>query len=238
MSNLVAYKEGSSFFAFDLDPNDPSKGKITWEDNVTVGKGYSYGVEFLIQKKIGRFSGWIGYTWSKTRWQFDELNFGKEFYPRYDRRNDVSLVGIYDLNKRITFSGVWVYGTGNALTMPTSQIYLPVRRIDGFFNTNFNTVDAIQYFNSRRVQEYGEKNSFRGEPYHRLDLSVQFNKKKRKSFERTWEISAYNAYNRRNPFFYQIRNIRSTTDPSIRKTVLQRVSLFPIVPSLTYAFKF
>jgi outer membrane receptor protein involved in Fe transport len=239
MKNIVAYKEGSSFLSIDLNPDNPTaNSKILWEDNVTAGNGYSYGAEFLLQKKVGRFSGWIGYTWSKTLWQFDELNFGKEFYPRYDRRHDLSLVGIYELNPKITFSSVWVYGTGNALTLPTSQIYLPVRRVDGYFNPSIKNVDAVQYFNARRVQEYGAKNSFRAEPYHRLDLSVQFHKKKRSSFERTWEVSAYNAYNRRNPFFYQIRNIRSKANPEIRRTVFQRVSLFPIVPSVTYAFKF
>ena len=238
MKNIVAYKEGSSFINVNLNPDNPNAPtKINWEDNVTAGKGYSYGLEFMLQKKVGRFSGWVGYTWSRTRWQFEELNFGKEFYPRYDRRHDISLVGIYDLNKRVTCSAVWVYGTGNALTMPTSQIYLPVRNLQGQFNPSPTAVDAIQLFNIRRVQEYGEKNAFRAEPYHRLDLSVQLHRQK-KNHERTWEFSAYNAYNRRNPFFYQIRNVTSKTDPTIRRTVLQRVSLFPVVPSITYAFKF
>jgi TonB dependent receptor len=236
MSNLINYKEGASF----LLVNDiTGSGTVRWEDNVTAGQGWSYGSEFLLQKKMGRFSGWAGYTLSWTKWQFDELNFGKEFYPRYDRRHDISLVGIYDIKPNITVSAVWVYGTGNALTVPLS-------RYNGYsnYNTRFGrnitnasntSTPATPLFAGRAVQEYGEKNTFRAEAYHRLDLGVQLHKKKRRH-ERTWEISIYNAYNRKNPFFYQLNTKIDANNQTIN--ILQRYSIFPIIPSFSYNFKF
>jgi hypothetical protein len=145
------------------------------------------------------------------------------------------LVGIFDVKSNITVSAVWVYGTGNALTVPLS-------RYNGYsnFNTrnNLPTVNnpASILYSGRAVQEYGEKNAFRAEPYHRLDLGVQFHKKMRRH-ERTWEISIYNAYNRKNPFFYQLGNkINASTNQTT--TILQRYSIFPIIPSVSYNFKF
>lgn len=229
MNNIINYKEGASFLLI----NDPtSANSVRWEDNITSGKGWSYGAEFLLQKKVGRFSGWVGYTLSWTQWQFAELNNGRPFYPRYDRRHDISLVGIYELNKRITLSATWVYGTGNALTVPVSRydVYPPggsllYDRIGGV---------ASYFQNNRTVDNYGaEKNSFRAEAYHRFDLSIQFHKQK-KHHERTWEVSVYNLYNRRNPYFYKLE--RDTNQPE--RIGLFRYSVFPIVPSVSYNFTF
>jgi CarboxypepD_reg-like domain/TonB-dependent Receptor Plug Domain len=247
MSNLINYKEGASFL---LVNNPTGANKVRWEDNITAGKGWSYGAEFLLQKKVGKFSGWAGYTLSWTYWQFDELNFGKTFFPKYDRRNDISLVGIYELSPKITLSAVWVYGTGNALTVPLSRY-----NAYGNFNTRVNnnnnnggpngngggdntpgSVASNLLFGNNSVQEYGEKNSFRAESYHRLDLGIQFHKKM-KRHERTWEISIYNAYNRSNPFFYQLSDKRDQVS-GVTTTVFQRYSIFPIVPSFSYNFKF
>ena len=227
MNNILNYKEGSSF----LSLNGENANELSWEDNVTAGRGWSYGTEFLIQKKTGRFSGWIGYTLSWTKWQFPELNFGEIFFPRYDRRHDISVVGIYELSKRITLSGTWVYGTGNALTIPLSQY--------NAYRDNATYVRDQLNWTGRSVNEYGPKNTFRAEPYHRLDFAIQFHKQK-KRHERTWEFGIYNAYNRRNPFFYDIAT-EETTDTqgnTTNKSVLKRYSLFPFLPSFSYNFKF
>lgn len=238
MRNIINYREGASFLLVD---NLGSAQPVRWEDNVTSGKGWSYGGEFLLQKKVGRFSGWIGYTLSWTQWQFAELNFGKKFFPRYDRRHDLSLVGIYELSPKITLSGTWVYGTGQALTMPIGQYQAVENGRPYRFNTsNSNAINAnpfiSQLFSAQQVNDYGPKNSFRAEAYHRFDLGIQFHKKM-KRHERTWEISLYNAYNRRNPFFYQLNS--KYQGPNLpNKTVLQRVSVFPIVPSFSYNFTF
>ena len=231
MNHILNYKEGSSF----LSINGENANELTWEDNVTSGKGWSYGLEFLIQKKVGRFSGWIGYTLSWTKWQFPELNFGRTFYPRYDRRHDLSVVGIYEVNKRITLSATWVYGTGNALTIPVSR-YTAVR--DNFQRAVDQNGKSVLQWRSQQVNEYGEKNSYRAEAFHRMDVAIQFHKKK-KRHERTWEFGLYNAYNRRNPFFYDTDETTVVDGQNITtKNVLKKYSLFPILPSFSYNFKF
>ncbi|KQS33394.1 TonB-dependent receptor [Dyadobacter sp. Leaf189] len=231
MDNILNYKEGSSFLSF----NGENANELSWEENVTAGKGWSYGAEFLIQKKTGRFSGWIGYTLSWTYWKFPELNFGRTFFPRYDRRHDLSVVGIYELSKRITLSATWVYGTGNALTLPIST-YTGLR--DNFVPRVTPEGQTVIDWGGREVNEYGQKNSFRAEPFHRGDVAIQFHKKK-KRHERTWEFGIYNVYNRRNPFFYNIDSENVTEGSSVRsRKTLKRYSLFPILPSFSYNFKF
>ena len=238
MDNIINYREGASFLLVD----DPTSAKrVRWEDNVAVGRGWSYGAEVLLQKREGRFSGWVGYTLSWTQWQFDELNNGKPFFPRYDRRHDISVVGMYDLTPNITFSATWVYGTGQALTVPNAR-YRSFGLNDAISYTRSanGTVTSIQptvFDGGAGVRAYGqEKNTFRAEPYHRLDLGVQVHRK-RKQHESTWEFSAYNAYNRRNPFFYNIESKRQANNqPDI--TVLYKYSVFPIVPAISYSYKF
>ena len=231
--HIIGYKEGASFL--DLDEAGSGSG-IKWEDNVTAGQGWSYGLELLIQKKTGSLTGWIGYTLSWTQLQFDSLNFGKKFYARYDRRHDLSLVGIYKLNKHVTLSGTWVYGTGNAVTLPLSE-YIAAEHMPGDLRDPSDPDYYENHFTSpsgRTVKDYSHKNNFRMSAYHRLDFGVQFHKEK-KWGERIWEISVYNAYSRKNPFYCYVQyNIVNGKEYG----VLSQVSLFPIIPSITYSFKF
>jgi hypothetical protein len=134
-----------------------------------------------------------------------------------------------------------VYGTGNALTIPVGAYAASQHYGNTFGQGNPNQQNTIplaySLFSSfPQIQEYGEKNSFRAEPYHRLDLGIQFHKKL-KRHERTWEISVYNAYNRKNPFFYQIDS-KFDQVKGTQKTGLYRYSIFPIIPSFSYNFKF
>jgi hypothetical protein len=232
MRNIINYREGASFLLI----SDPTSTRpVSWEDNVTTGRGWSYGAEVLLQKKAGRLSGWLGYTLSWTQWQFAELNSGRPYFPRYDRRHDISLVGIYELSKGITLSSTWVYGTGQALTVPVG-LYDTYQPGGSPLSTSSGLVQRLLQRN-RQVQDYGtEKNSFRAEAYHRMDISLQFHKQK-KRHERTWELSVYNLYNRRNPFFYQLESVSQGTGQASR-TALYRYSVFPIVPSVSYNFTF
>ncbi|MDX5443365.1 MAG: TonB-dependent receptor, partial [Hymenobacteraceae bacterium] len=118
-SNIIGYKEGASFL--EVDDPDTEKDEVNWEGKVTNGQGWSYGGELLLQKKTGNFTGWVGYTLSWTQLQFDSLNFGRKFYARYDRRHDVSVVGMYKFSDEVKISATWVYGTGNAITMPLAE---------------------------------------------------------------------------------------------------------------------
>lgn len=200
MQNVLEYKEGASFF----------NASNTWEEKIETGTGKSYGLELFLQKKKGRFTGMMGYTLSWTTRHFDNLNNGKEFPYRYDRRHDFKVAGIYELAKNIEVSAEWVYGTGNALTLPV-----------GYYNgPDGNT-----------VQVFGERNGYRMPSYHRADVSIKFSKQ-RKNWERAWVISAYNVYNRKNPFY-----IYNSTN-SQGNAVFKQMSLFPIIPSISYQFKF
>lgn len=235
MDNVIGYKEGASFI--DLDEVNSAVG-INWEDNVTAGRSWSYGMEILLQKKEGRFNGWIGYTLSWTQMQFDSLNFGKKYYARYDRRHDISVVGTYKLSDRITLSGSWVYGTGNAVTLPQSEYFSSqhqVTKYPRYYHYNFYR-DQLLEPGERVINDFGEKNNFRMKPYHRLDIGIQFHKKK-KWGERTWEISVYNIYSRKNPFYYYT-DYKVDEKTGKEYGFLKQVSLFPIIPSFTYSFKF
>ena len=220
--NIIGYKEGASFINVSGFTNG-EEYKFSYEDIVTSGQAESYGAEFFFQKKTGKFTGWIGYTLSWTWLQFDELNFGKRFPARYDRRHDISLVGTYKLTERITLSVVWVYGTGNAITLPLSTFNIPI---------NPYTTNNTGGYQNAIVSDYGDKNSFRMSAYHRLDIGIQFHKQK-KHYERIFELGVYNAYNRHNAFYYYTR-----FDENTQQTKLSQISLFPVIPSVSWTFKF
>lgn len=220
MKNLVSYKEGASFL---LGLEDG------WESKVTQGDGEAYGLEIFAQKKRGRLTGWIGYTLSWNWRQFDELNSGRRFPFRYDRRHDLSIVANYDLSDRVWLSGAFVYGTGNAVSLPTFA-----------YNTTNPAIDNVNNrFGAYQPVESGvEKNSFRMSNYHRMDLSISFRKEK-KWGTRTWVIGAYNAYWHRNPYYLEVRerNQCNGQDCSTRREV-REISILPIIPSVSYQFKF
>jgi hypothetical protein len=206
MQNLVEYKENAM-------PGDNVNNNV--EDNLTFGKGKSYGIEFFLKKTYGRLNGWLGYTLSYTTRTFPDINQGMEFHPRYDRRHDVSAVASYNLSKRWTFSAVFVYATGDATT-PTIARY--------FIQQNL-------------ITEYGDRNSFRLPSYHRLDISFAYQGKKTEKYESSWNFSIYNVYNHQNPYFIYPNQTGSiaTGDLKIQE---KQVSLFPILPSISWNFKF
>jgi len=211
MSNLIAYQDGSGLFEFE-----------DWQDRIVTGKGDAYGVEVFIQKKKGRLSGWIGYTWSQSNRQFDELNFGKEFPYTYDRRHDISAVVTYKISDKLDFAGTWVYGTGNAITIGNSQ-YTAL-------------YDSGTFDNGGSYTYYENRNDFRMNAYHRMDVGVTYTRKK-KRWDSVWAIGAYNAYNRKNPFFiFTDSDFNQNTGTNTR--VLKQASLFPIIPYINYSFKF
>jgi hypothetical protein len=217
MQNLIEYKEGATFFL----------GFSDWQTKVTTGRGWAYGAEFLYEKKTGSTTGWVGYTLSWTRMQFPDLNFGKAFYARYDRRHDASVVVMYKLREGLSLSATWVYGTGNAITLPLASYSLPTHSPLPSANSFLN------FYNN--ATEYSDRNAYRMAAYHRMDVGIQWHKKKSWG-ERTWELSVYNLYNRRNPYFYYIGSTNNLQNQSV--TTLKQITLFPLIPSLSYNFKF
>ncbi len=226
MKNVLNYKEGASFL--NVGDNSTTETQNDWQSKVVSGTGLSYGAEFLIQKKVGKFTGWIGYTLSWTWLQFDSLNFGERFPARYDRRHDISVVGIYKINDHITLSATWVYGTGNSITLPISSYGIEHHTVPG---AQQSQPDGSSWPYSV-TGDYGKKNSFRMSPYHRMDIGIQFHKKLKRC-ERTFEVSVYNVYSRQNPYFYFI-----DIDQNSKKTKLMQASLFPILPSVSWSYKF
>lgn len=222
MDNLIEYKEGASF-------GGVGSG---WEDKVEKGRGWAYGAEFMIEKNFGKTTGWIGYTLSWTERQFEKLNYGRVFPAKYDRRHDVSLALTHKFNERMDLGIVWVYGTGNAATLGVMEYHQDDSFIPG-------------YYIFEPITEYESRNNYRMPSYHRLDLGFNIHKKKEHG-TRTWNFSVYNAYNRKNPFFiFWSTEYVLVPDPGqpggldyVEKTVLKKVSLFPVIPSVSYSYKF
>lgn len=221
MKNLVEYREGAQ-------PDEDVKNNQ--DNNFVFGDGWSYGAEFFLKKKYGKINGWVGYTWSRTDRKFPDLNEGDVFPAKYDRRHDVSFVLSYRMNKKWTFGLVWVYASGNNLTLPVSRM---------FFNgpVDLGALLADQTGYGQIYYEYGKRNSYRQQSYHRLDISATLHVKKTKRWESSWNFSIFNVYSRLNPYFIYFDDY---VDENTGDLVLQakQVSLFPIIPSVTYNFKF
>ncbi|HWJ90364.1 MAG TPA: TonB-dependent receptor [Flavisolibacter sp.] len=205
MRNQIEYREG-----YTPSLSDP-------EEEFVFGKGWSYGSELFVNKVRGRMTGWIGYTLSWTYRKFPDLNGGKKYPAKYDRRHDISVVATYELNKKWKFGAVFVYGTGNATSLP----------------------ERFYFINGILTQEYSNINQYRLSPYHRIDLSATLTpqRKKPRRIQGYWVFSVYNAYNRMNPYFIYFDQ---SGDPLLgtQKIEARQVSLFPVLPSVTWNFKF
>ncbi len=208
MKDLIEFKEGA-LIEDNINNNT--------DNNFTFGDGTSYGIELFVNKQFGKLTGWLGYTWSKTTRQFPDINMGEEFPAKYDRRHDVSIVAMYEINKQLNVSAIWVYATGNTATLPVSRYII----------------------GGNIINEYGPRNSYRMPAYHRLDFSVNWTPipKKNKRFESVWNFSVYNIYNRRNPYYIYFETKGNIMD-GYMEIKAKQVSLFPILPSITYNFKF
>jgi hypothetical protein len=205
MQNQIEYRSGYT----------PSSVRDAELDFV-FGKGKAYGAEFYISKTKGKFTGWIGYTLAWTNRYFKDLNNGVMFPAKFDRRHDLSVVATYEFNKKWTVSGVFVFGSGNAITLPTGYYFV----------------------GQSLIQDYSNINQYRIFPYHRADLSVTYTPRgeSNRKWKGSWAFSIYNVYNRYNPYILYVStkgSLDKGTDVSVKQ-----VSIFPIIPSITYNFKF
>ncbi len=201
MQNQIDYKNGA-----DLLLNNHVESELVF------GSGQAYGIELFLKKNTGSFTGWISYAWAKSERKFDAIDNGNPFPAKYDRKNDISLVGSYQLNDKWNLSAVWVYNTGNAVTYPSGK-YM----VDG---------NIINF--------YAERNGYRMPDYHRLDLSITYYFEKKGSYKSNLNFSMYNAYGQKNP--YSISFKKNENDPT--KTEAVMTYLFTFFPSLTYNFNF
>lgn len=207
LDNQIEYKEGKSIFQAD-----------NYEDIITFGKGWSAGAEFFVRKRYGRFNGFMAYTLSWSRRQFDLINLGESYFSKYDRRHDLSVALNYQFNENWAFSALFVFGSGNALTLPQGRFLVP--------SNTFN--------NGTYYLDYG-KNSYKLQAFHRLDLGIQY-KRKRKGRESEFRVDIYNTYSRQNPFFVVLAK-DNDTKTNQEKYFLRQYSILPIVPSFTYNIK-
>lgn len=216
LDNLIDYKTGA-----EINFNNTVEGDLLY------GIGKAYGVELLLRKKKGDFTGWIGYTLSRSLRQFDGINNGEWFSARQDRIHDVSVVTMYSFSERLKASASWIYYTGDAVTFPSGKYEM----------------NGVIY------NYYTERNGYRMPHYHRLDVGVTlYGKtfktsidpdtgeeiKTKKRFQSNWNFSVYNAYARQNAYSISFRE--SDTQPGQTEAV--QLSLFKAVPSITYSFNF
>ena len=212
MTNLIEYREGASFLVGFGESED-------WQDKVEIGRGWSYGAELFVQKKRGRTTGWIGYTLSWTKRRFAGLNQGRAYPYRYDRRHDTALVLTRQLTRSTSFSLTWVYGTGNAATLPVARYY-----DDSSGEGRIIRVPRASYL-PYEIVVYGDRNGYRMSAFHHLDFSFNFGQAE--SAGHGFSFGVYNAYNRKNPFFIYFDDHDA-----------KQVSLFPFLPWINYRFKF
>ena len=216
LKHLITYRPGESFLGL---------GSSQWESIIVKnGKGYAYGAEILIRKLKGKWTGWLAYTYARSMRRFSfPVNDGKWYPFVYDRPHSLNVVFQYPVKKNVNFSASWTFGSGYPVTLPI-----------GYYSTQFS--DHTLGFGFGRNYIYTTKNGYRMRPYHRLDLSLQMTKKK-KYGQRTWTISVYNAYNRQNPFYYYMDGEYNEQTRKYSYGIYQ-MSLFPILPSVSYSYRF
>ena len=186
------------------------------EEDFVFGKGWSYGTELYINKAKGRLTGWLSYTLSWTKRKFADINNGEEYYAKFDRRHDLAITTTYNLSSKWKLGAVFVYSTGNATTIP----------------------EKFYFVNGVLTQEYSKINAYRLPAYHRLDFAATYTPtpKKKHKYTSNWVFSIYNVYNRKNPYFIYFDQTGSLAGGDL-KIQGKQVSLFPILPSVTWNVK-
>lgn len=216
MDGLVEYKPGAGF----VEPMSD------WQDQVELGEGWSYGVELLVQKKLGRTTGWLGYGLSRTTRHFPgtEINFGEPFPFKYDRRHDLSVTLTHRFSERLDVSGSWMFMTGSAISLPVATYWTSCW--NGHPGNLFQWSDCY-------VDAYGERNGYRLGAHHRLDVSADYHFSRDRN--RSLSLGLYNAYNRRNPVFMYAKTESGYSNWMRRP---RQFALFPVIPFISYKFTF
>lgn len=225
MHNVLEYKDGSSFLGSSLN----------WEDKVEMGKGRAMGVEFMLQKKVGKTTGWLAYTLAKSDRRFakDGINNGKRFPYRYDRRHHLNAVVNHKFSDKVDIGASWEFYTGGTTTIAEEKTL--IIRPDGSISDYIGGIEGPLVTEANYIDH---RNNYRMPSSHRLNVGINFNKKTKRGV-RTWNISIYNVYNAMNPTFLY----RATTDGEYgyggnEKAILKKVTILPFIPSVSYIYKF
>ena len=219
LDNLINFSEGASHFT----------GTPNWEDKIELGTGETKGIELLIEKPTGKLTGWVGYTYSNSTRKYSKINQGNSFPFIYDHRHYLNIVGKYEINEKLDIGFNWLYHTGGTSTIPAHIYYAQSRYIDGKMAIWDGSI--IVYFN--------EKNAYRLPSYHRLDLSINYNRENKWGHGK-WTVSVYNVYNRKKVYTANYGeewvNIVGTFGNT--KRYIDQKKLFGIIPSVSYTFSF
>lgn len=225
MDNQLEYRDGHSF----------TPSFLNWERKLTAGKGRAYGAEFMVRKETGRTTGWIGYTLSWADRKFEELNYGERFPARVDNRHKLNILVMHKLSPKVELSASWTYTSGNHTTIAlenyeTNQDYTE-RIHQGTLTGEWETYRTVDY--------YERRNNYQLPAYHRLDLGINIYRPKKKGRMGIWTVSIYNVYSRMNPFMiYKTTKDEATPYGGKQVPVFRQLGLIPVVPSVSYTYKF
>lgn len=210
MNHLLDYKDGYNFL--------PSF--VGWEEKLAAGKGWAYGAEFIARKETGRITGWIGYGLMWSDRQFDEINNGKRFPAKYDNRHKLNIVANWKINEKLELTGSWTFMTGNRVTVA----------FENYEDLGLTPVPPL--LPEGGLDYFTERNNVRLPAYHRLDLGINIYRPKKNGHLGIWNISVYNAYCQMNPITIHKRSWINYSH------YFETLSLLPIIPSISYTYKF
>lgn len=227
MENLLEYRDGHTF----------TPSYLNWEDKLTAGDGRAYGAEFMVRKETGRTTGWIGYGLSWADRKFDELNLGERYPARFDNRHKLNIVVMHKISPKVEISAAWSYASGNHVTLSLEN-YME----NGSLNYVHGNGYDLPYTGSWGIDYYEGRNNYQLPAYHRLDLGIKIYRPKKKGRMGIWTVSIYNVYSRMNPFMIH-KTDKEVRDPSSSYgykvvPVFKTVGIMPIIPSVSYTYKF
>lgn len=224
LDNLLEYRDGHTF----------TPSFVNWEDKLTAGEGRSYGAEFMVRKETGRTTGWVGYGLSWSDRQFDKLNQGARYPARFDNRHKLNIVVMHKISPKVELSAAWSYASGNHVTLSLENYY---ENGTGSPTNNDNHYVGA----SESIDYYEGRNNYQLPAYHRLDLGIKIYRPKKKGRMGIWTVSIYNVYSRMNPFMIY-KSDKTIPDPgsSYGKNVpvFKTIGIMPIIPSISYTYKF
>ena len=224
LDNLLEYRDGHTF----------TPSFVNWEDKLTAGEGSSYGAEFMVRKETGRTTCWVGYGLSWSDRQFDELNQGARYPARFDNRHKLNIVVMHKISPKVELSAAWSYASGNHVTLSLENYY--ENGTGSPTNNDNHYMDA-----SESIDYYEGRNNYQLPAYHRLDLGIKIYRPKKKGRMGIWTVSIYNVYSRMNPFMIY-KSDKTVPDPgsSYGKNVpvFKTIGIMPIIPSISYTYKF
>lgn len=232
MNNLLEYRDGHTF----------TPSFQNWEKKMTSGKGRSYGAELMAHKETGRLTGWVGYTLSWSDRKFPELNKGERYPARFDNRHKLNIVAMYKITPKVELSAAWSFASGNHTTLSLENyeqsgipdLGLPPNKYyGGGYNPSDSRLEAVDYYEGR--------NNYQLPSYHRLDLAIKIYRPKKKGRMGIWTVSIYNVYSRMNPFMiYKSEKVVPDPDSKWGRFVpaFKQVGIMPIIPSVSYTYKF